>query len=205
MDELTGEIASGLRKGSRDAWEKLYDAYAERLWREVGRLTGGNAADVADVVQEVLLTAAKSAGRFNPKRGTLWAWLTGIARRQAALYYRHRLVELERAKRWWHRLDGTARPWLVGRSDAPPAAAEANELSVLVRRSLLELPHEYRQLLTRRYLDGTRATEIAAEVGCSADAVRARLMRARQAFRRQFARIAGPDEVIETTKRCNRG
>ena len=64
LDQMN-RIAAGLRRGSRQAWSALYETYAERLWREVARLMGGNAADVADVVQEVFLAAARSAGKFD--------------------------------------------------------------------------------------------------------------------------------------------
>src|SRR4249920_1732300 len=68
-------LARGLRDGKIDAWQALYDAFAERVWRGVARLLGGNGADVADVVQETMLAAAKSALSFDPERGSLWLWL----------------------------------------------------------------------------------------------------------------------------------
>src|SRR5512147_2073758 len=89
MDETTQhEIAAGLKAGAPEAWLRLHEAYARRVWRDVARLTGADSARVADMVQETFLAAAQSAGGFDPRRGTLWAWLWGIARRQVALYYR---------------------------------------------------------------------------------------------------------------------
>jgi len=65
MDEQhEREIARGLREGEADAWRALYDAYAERVWRVVAHLMGANSADVADVVQETFLAAARSASAF---------------------------------------------------------------------------------------------------------------------------------------------
>ena len=90
-------IAQGLRDGKPDAWQALYDAYAERVWRGVARLLGSQSTDVADVVQETMMAAARSAGSFNPARGALWPWLWGIAHNLVALHFRkqdrrHRLA-----------------------------------------------------------------------------------------------------------------
>ena len=79
-------IAQGLREGKIDAWQSLYDAYAERVWRGVARLLGPG--DVADVVQETMLAAARSAATFNPERGSLWPWLWAIAHNHVALHLR---------------------------------------------------------------------------------------------------------------------
>lgn len=86
MDEQQErEVLAGLRTGKTDAWRALYQAYAERVWRVVARLLGPN-ADIADVVQEIFLAAARSAPGFDPKRGSLWSWLSGISRRHIALH-----------------------------------------------------------------------------------------------------------------------
>src|SRR5262245_28236804 len=85
MDEQQERVVvQGLRAGKTEAWQALYEAYAERVWRSVARLLGPSAADVADVVQETMLAAARSAATFDPGRGALWLWLWGIARRQVA-------------------------------------------------------------------------------------------------------------------------
>ena len=89
MDEQQErELARGLRQGEVMAWRALYDAFAERVWRTVARLMGPGSADVADVVQETFLAAARSARTYDPDRGTLWLWLWGIARRHVAVHYR---------------------------------------------------------------------------------------------------------------------
>jgi len=157
---------------------------------------GSPAADIGDVVQEVFLAAAKSARQFDPERGSVWMWLTGIARNQVALRFRQRRSRLESARRWWAGLDGPARDWLAGSADAPDAVVQAKELGSLVRATLLELPEHYQTLLTSRYLDGTRIDEIARETGSTHDAVRARLMRARRAFRAAFRKLAGPESEV---------
>jgi len=192
MDKNTEqEIAEGLRKGSRQAWLQLYEAYAEPVWRNIARLTGGDSASVADIVQETFLAAARSAQNFNSGRGTLWVWLWTIAKRQVALYYRKQKLEivLSRARQWWTSLDGEKFDWIDAKADMPPDILESQELAVLVRLALSELPGDYQTLLFAKYVDNQRAEKIAEQMDCSETAVRSKLSRARKAFRKAFTRI----------------
>jgi RNA polymerase sigma-70 factor (ECF subfamily) len=193
MDEGVQEIIAGLRQGNRDAWMRLHELYAERLWHEVARLMGGSASDVGDVVQDSFMAAARSAKQFDSGRGTLWLWLLAIARNRVALYWRKQLPLLEQAQRWCQGLDGRASEWVSGSAQTPPEALQATELKMLIRCTLSHLPEEYQRLLCRRYLDGASSEQIADENRSTPEAVRAMLMRARQAFRKAFSKIAGCD------------
>jgi len=185
------EIVAGLRAGHREAWLRLYDTYAQLLWRRVGQLVGSESADVADVVQETFLAAARSTGRFDPQRGSLWMWLWGIARRQIALHYRRLAVKgrLARSQRWWQSLDGAKADWIDGKTAAPPEVLEAEELALLVRAALLQLPPDYQMLLLSKYVHGEPSQRIAEQLHFSDDAVRSKLARARKAFRKVFNKL----------------
>src|SRR2546425_967970 len=138
-------IVQGLRRGQVEAWHALYEAHAERVWRCVARLLGPSSADVADVVQETFLAAARSAAGFDPARGSLWRWLWGIARRHVALHYRkeERWRRIEQAAQWLAASNGQVSSWLESRDQSPPQALEAAELATLVRVTLTELPADY--------------------------------------------------------------
>lgn len=192
MDEQAQrEIAQGLEAGKPDAWLHLYEAYSQQLWLDVARVTGADSSTVADIVQETFLAAARSAGHFAPRRGTLWNWLWGIARNQVALQYRKTgpAEELRRARAWWASLNGQQREMLSGQSETPPAQLESRELATLVRNTLAQLPADYQMLLVAKYMDDAPTARIASEVGISPSAVDSRLARARRAFRRAFARL----------------
>jgi len=183
----------GLREGRTEAWRTLYDAYSRRVWHSVARRMGpAEAADVADVVQETFLAAARSARSYHPDRGSLWLWLGGIARRHVALYYRNRRRHdrLRRAGEF-HGVDGrqVAR-WLDGGKGTPAAALDSAETASLVRAVLTELSSDYETLLTAKYFDGATVEQIAGQRNCSTTAVRSRLARARRAFRRVFAKTS---------------
>jgi RNA polymerase sigma-70 factor (ECF subfamily) len=191
-------LAAALRDGKDDAWLALYDRYAQRLWREVARRLGPGHPEVGDVVQEVLLAAARSAKGYDPKRGSPWAWLVGIAKRHVAGRVRTRQRELRLARQWWQRLDGRARLWMSGQQEAPPDVLESSELAVLVRATLDTLPLEQQLLLTGRYLDDRSAKDLAEDLGQSPGTVRVQLHRARNAFRRTFDRLAGSGQTNES-------
>ena len=192
MDKNTErKIAQGLQQGNRQAWLQLYEAYAEPVWRNISRLTGGDSAAVADIVQETFLAAARSARNFRPDRGTLWVWLWTIARRQVALYYRKQKpnIVLRQTQQWWTSLDGEKFDWIDAKADMPPDILQSQELAALVRCALSELPSDYQTLLLAKYVDNQPAERIAGQMNCSEIAVRSKLARARKAFRKAFKKI----------------
>jgi RNA polymerase sigma-70 factor (ECF subfamily) len=185
-------IARGLREGKPDAWQSLYDAYAERVWRSVACQMGTRAADVADVVQETFLAAARSAASYDTARGSLWVWLSGIARNQVALCYRKqaRHNRVKEAEDWLATGNGHLLRWLDGRDESPNGLLASAELATLVRATLAGLPEDYGALLAARYLDDIPVEQLAQGEQSTAVAVRSKLARARRAFREAFQRAA---------------
>jgi RNA polymerase sigma-70 factor (ECF subfamily) len=185
-------IAQGLREGKTEAWHALYDAYAESVWRAVARVLGPQYTEIADVVQETMLAAARSAALYDPKRGSLWMWLSGIARNQAIVHLRKqdRRQRLVKADAALTASNGQLLRWLEGNEPTPANALATAEMAALVRATLAKLPAEYGLLLTARYLDGESVADIARREHASEVAVRSMLARARHAFREAFSRYA---------------
>ena len=173
-------IAAGLRAGSPDAWGRLHDLYAERVWRAVARLSGGCESAVADVVQETFLAAARSARAYDPARGGLWAWLFGVARTQTLLHLR------KRARHGRERDPAHASRLGTDSGGGPLGEILARESAELVRLTLLELPADYGRLLTLKYLLDVSVDDIARAERLGVVATRSKLARAREAFRAQF-------------------
>ncbi|MHB8954751.1 MAG: RNA polymerase sigma factor [Pirellulaceae bacterium] len=180
------EIAEGLRQGKPDAWRALYDAYAFSVWNAVAGRLGPCRTDVADVVQETFLAAARSARSFDADQGTLWSWLCGITRHHVAQYFRQQ----RRHARALAVAEGP-RPervlaWLENRETAPLDALVTTETAWLVRATLAGLSDDYEDLLTQKYLRGVSVEQLAGQRSASETAVRSRLARARKAFRQAF-------------------
>ncbi|HEY4261236.1 MAG TPA: sigma-70 family RNA polymerase sigma factor [Schlesneria sp.] len=174
-------VICGLRLGDRDAWSALYDGYSADIWRYVARLVGPETAAVADIVQETFLAAARSARQFDPQRGTLWAWLSGIAHHQSALYWRQ-INKVQRLKELVEARADELRRWLETSASADEPWARL-ELADAVRGVLADLPADYSALLTAKYLDERTLDELSRESGGTVDAIKSKLARARREFR----------------------
>lgn len=189
-------VIQGLKTGDQEAWLMLYDAYARKVWDNVSRLVNDSAA-VPDIVQDTFLAAAQCACNYDPKRGTLWVWLWGIARRQIALHFRKQSqsLGLERLRSWWHSLD-TAKRMMLANLEAPINLLASHELGDMVRLCLTRLNTEHQLLLMAKYLDEHSVDHIARQLACSPVAVRSKLARARKAFRREFNHITKPVPAV---------
>jgi RNA polymerase sigma-70 factor (ECF subfamily) len=182
------QLARGLAGGSSAAWHALYDAHAEAVWRCVARRVGPHAADVADIVQETFLAAARSARTFDPARGSIWGWLSGIARRQAALHFRRKQTRPEAAGAVGSALGGI--PGVTHDGEPIDQLAMA-ETAAAVRQVLTDLPLDYETLLVGKYQDGLSLEDLALADNTTLDAVSSKLARARRAFREAFERLTG--------------
>ena len=186
--EQEQQVVRGLREGCADAWRMVYDSYCRQVWQSVARMMGPNAADVADVVQETFMAAARSAHQYDASRGSLWVWLYGIARNHVALHYRKQQRHDRSVMRGERHDKGNRQilSWLEDREQSPADTMESAELAAMVRTVLTELPTDYETVLTAKYFDGDSVEQIAGAQRCSIAAVRSRLARARQAFRQVF-------------------
>lgn len=182
-------VIRGLCDGSRDAWTSLYDRYCEDVWQYVARLLGSSAAAVADVVQETFLAAARSARSFDPARGSLGGWLTGIAHYRVHVYWRQ-IGRVERLRKLAESGAAEIRGWLDRQESSgngsPDGEWNRAELADLVRGTLAEMSADYAALLSAKYLDERSLEEIAREEGFSIDAAKSKLARARREFRAKF-------------------
>ncbi|KAA1421566.1 sigma-70 family RNA polymerase sigma factor [Nocardioides humilatus] len=128
-------------------------------------------ADAADVVSEVFLVAWRRLDEAPPGDGR--PWLFGIAR--------HLLANYHRGQRRRQRLGGRLRD-VLARDVAPDPATGVAEWD-RIRRLLLKLRPDDRELLMLVGWDGLTPTEAAEVVGIAPGTARMRLARARQRFK----------------------
>lgn len=178
------EIVSGLQLGEQPAWTALYDQYSVPIWRYVARVVGPRAAEVADIVQETFLAAARTARHFDTSKGSLRQWLFGVAHHRVAQYWRAIVRE--------QRLLEAAQPSVekpASNSADPSRRLEQQELSDVVRAALSALPADYALLLSGKYIDGLSILDLQRQYGGTSDAVRSKLVRAKKAFRQEFENL----------------
>lgn len=178
-------IARGLTEGKEEAWRALYEAYSRPVWRYVARRMLPDSGDVADVVQETFLAAARSARQYDAVRGSLANWLYGIARNHVALHFR-RQHRCEPGDNTTALLHSQIIEWLDHRHATPPEALATVEVASAVRATLAALPEEYETVLVAKYFDELSVDHIAGQEKSTPTAIRSKLARARRAFRRAF-------------------
>jgi RNA polymerase sigma factor (sigma-70 family) len=77
---LVNDLESAFCRGDSDALRGVYDAYGKVVFTLCRRTVG---SDAADVTQEVFVSAWQRRSQYDPGRGSLAAWLMGIARNKS--------------------------------------------------------------------------------------------------------------------------
>lgn len=167
-DQLPPKIAAG----DRNAFAALFRRHQGDVYRFALHMTG-SAAMAEDVTQDVFVAVMTDAGRFDPGRGSVTAWLCGVARNHA-----RRRLERERP----------GEPIGDDNSDFAHVPAvtpdplgdltRAERLETL-RRSVLSLPARYREVVVLCDLQDMTYADAAAALDCAIGTVRSRLHRGR--------------------------
>ena len=194
LDELLVRRSQG---GDRAAFEQLVRQTARLVYARV-YLDTADRHRTEDLVQETFLTAWRRIGQVTEPAG-FRAWLLAVAKSVTTDAHRRQT----RKKRAGPRTESVASTSTSGDAgggaaelvadDAPtPAeAAERREAQERMLRVLRELPEEYSQPLTLRYLAGADYDTIGRQLGLSNGSLRGLLNRGmaklRDAMRREMA------------------
>ncbi len=194
---LIPEWAAGSeRRGSRAApprpdaagFSAFYEENFDAVLGFVARRT--NCPQVAaDLTADIFVAALEAAGQYDPKRGSPYAWLYGIARNVLASHYRGSAREQRAVARLnGHRLlDEEDIAALEERIDAERAARELAE-----RHGALSEP--LREVLDLVAVDGLTPGQAAQVLGLNRATVRSRLHRAKRLLRTAHPSPAQPTE-----------
>ncbi len=188
-------LIEALRAGEPGAYEQLLRTHGGRLLAVARRLLG-NEEDARDAVQEAFLNAFKSIDRF--EGGSLLStWLHRIVVNVSLMKLRRRKRKPEESLD--HLLPAfNERGHFVERfaSMDEPIDERLSRLEdqAAVRAAIDQLPEHYRTVLLLRDIEGMGTTEVAEQLGITANAAKLRLHRARQALRTLLApRLQGMD------------
>jgi RNA polymerase sigma-70 factor, ECF subfamily len=159
--------------GQHASIEALYAEYRRPLLAHLQRLVSDREA-AEDLLQESFVKALRRWDQHDPQAGSV-AWLYRIATNTAYDYLRRR-----RRIRFLPLFDTE---WLIeeGRSMETRLGEDAP-----VQAALAQLPPGYRIPLMLHSCVGCSTQEIADVLGCSNSAVKSRLFRARERFRRVY-------------------
>lgn len=157
------------------AFGELYGAYSDRVFNTSFRVVG-NAADAADVTQDVFLTVFRKIGEFQFS-SRFFTWIYRIT------------VNLSIDRR--RRSQSSPTVLLEGGGDSgvlntlpdedavsPDAWADREFVERNVQRSIARLSPKLQAIVVLRYLEGLTYGEIAETMDCSIGTVKSRLNRA---------------------------
>ena len=187
------ELLRLMRTGDEDAFILLYRRCHAGIYRFVLQMCGSPAL-AEDITQDVFLVLIRGTESFDAARGSLNAFLYGVARNQML----HRL----RRERFYVPLEMDDS---VGdcTNSKPLDEVTKTEMVDAVRRAVLSLPERYREVVVLCDLEELSYVESAHILGCAVGTVRSRLHRARALLLEKLQPEKKEDTAREVkTARC---
>lgn len=157
------------------AFQSLYEKYYDRVFA-ISRGILLDSDEAADAVQEIFTLVYKNLPRFD-RRSKFSTWLFRIAvnrsiQQARKLKFKKRQTELESYVE------------TIPDQDTPPEQVDHR-----ISEAMAQLHPNDRAILTLFYWDELSLNEIADSIGCSPNAAKTRLFRARERFREIYDRL----------------
>ena len=194
------DLLRQMMTGDEDAFTLLYRRRQASVYRFALQMSGSQTL-AEDVTQEVFIVLMREARRFDPNRGSLAAYLYGIARN-----YVLRRIEQDRMFVQFSDSPGEEEMTnnaMIVQGD-PLADLTRNEMIKELRDSILSMPPRYREVVVLCDLHEMSYIDAAGVIGCAVGTVRSRLHRARallvEKLRAARERNAASEEV--KSERC---
>jgi len=170
-----------MRKGDENAFGLLYERHQGGIFRFVLHMTGSKAI-AEEVTQEVFMLLIRKPGAYDPDKGTLAAYLFGVARnlaRRATHVTPH--VDLDEVE------DSGQAP--AQDADIVEVLSNSEALESL-RKALLALPEEYREAVVLCNLQEMSYEQASAVMECSVGTIASRLHRAHKLLKTRLGHRA---------------
>jgi RNA polymerase sigma-70 factor (ECF subfamily) len=169
------ELLKRSAKGDEEAFAALYRRHADVLYRFAFRMTGSSWG-AEEIVQDVFMTLVREPGKYDAERGTLPAFLFGIARNKIMKYNERLPREISLVER---QEDGSGGGLTLRDSFTPAMWAEQRERLEKVRAAVMELPIEFRETVVLCELEEMTYDQAARMLDCPIGTIRSRLHRGR--------------------------
>jgi RNA polymerase sigma-70 factor (ECF subfamily) len=185
-------LATALRAGEEAAYEALILRFEQPVFGVVSRLLE-DAADAPDVVQDVFLKVFRNIHQFRGD-SSLKTWIYRIAvneaRNQQRWFGRHRGKEVG--------FDPMAAEslgigdWMPDPAPGPYEEALDHEVQAMVEEGLKRISTTYRTALVLREVEELSYEEISEILEISLGTVKSRILRGREALRKELTVLAAP-------------
>lgn len=173
VERLSGwnqlDFASRVQAGDRAALREVYERTHQRLHRFALAMSGDGEM-AADALQETFVTLVHRPELYDPRRGTIEAYLYGVLR--------NRLRELRRKARDHHREFDWEDCEETG-DDTLLEGIERRFHAECVKQAVLALPSHYREVVLLVELEECSYDEASEILGLPVGTIRSRLNRAR--------------------------
>jgi RNA polymerase sigma-70 factor (ECF subfamily) len=192
---LDAELVEGLRAGTGEAYETLISRFQQPVFNLVCRLTGSR-EEACDIVQEVFLKIFRNIGHFR-SQSSLRTWIYRITVNEAwnhrRWFSRHQRQEVGMTEEEGGRpYQDTVRD--PGRS--PLQLAADHETRTLLEQALTQVNPKFRAAVVLRDIEDLSYEEISAVLDVSLGTVKSRIVRGRDALRKNLAGRLDADSVF---------
>jgi len=180
-------LLAGLRAGCEEAYEQLIQRYQAPVYNLALRLLD-DSGDASDVVQEVFLKVFRGVNQFRAQ-SAVKTWVYRIAvneahnRRRWLFRHRPNSVALEEA-------GADDQPYERPLEDGGPSPFQVafnSERQALIEQALARINPIFREALVLREIEDCSYEEIAEILQISLGTVKSRILRGREALRKQLA------------------
>jgi RNA polymerase sigma-70 factor (ECF subfamily) len=158
--------------GDTEAFERLYDIYADRIYRHIYYRTS-NIEDARDLTQEVFLRAWQGLPKYKRTKTPFLGWLFTISHNRVIDYYRTK-------KDYSYLNDAMI---IEDREKSPEKLVESQFTQQEIRRAILQLRHDQQQVILMNFIEGFDYSEIAAALNKTEGNIRVLVHRALKRMR----------------------
>lgn len=176
--DIDQQIVERVQRGDKQAFNLLVTKYQRKIMNVVSRYVS-NSGDIADVVQEVFISAYRFLPSFR-NDSAFYTWLYRIAVNTAKNYLTSNgrrspgvEVDIDDAEQYD---SGEALRDIA----SPERLLSSDQVRKTVVNALQSLPEDLRTVITLREIEGLSYEEIADVTGCPVGTVRSRIFRARE-------------------------
>jgi RNA polymerase sigma-70 factor, ECF subfamily len=194
-------LVSALQAGEERAYEQLIERFQNPVYNLAYRLLNDQ-ADASDVAQEVFLKIFRNVGNFRGD-SSLRTWVYRIAVNEShnrrRWLFRHRRGETG-IDETFEDSDGREKP-LMDSGETPFDFTVNREASILLEEALADINPVFRAALVLREIEDMSYDEIADILEVSIGTVKSRIVRGREALRRNLATRLDPAPSLQLVPR----
>jgi RNA polymerase sigma-70 factor (ECF subfamily) len=194
-------LVSALQAGEERAYEQLIERFQNPVYNLAYRLLNDQ-ADASDVAQEVFLKVFRNVGNFRGD-SSLRTWVYRIAVNEShnrrRWLFRHRRGETG-IDETFEDSDGRERP-LMDSGETPFDFTVNREAKILLEEALADINPVFRAALVLREIEDMSYDEIADILEVSIGTVKSRIVRGREALRRNLAARLDPAPSLQLVPR----